>query len=93
MVIIYSGEYQFKNYCHVSMTQINNKSCSYASTFLQLGGFSHLFLSKKAFTLQATQRWSLIHECSSCADPGIFVRGGSGQSDKKKSDVFFFFFF
>ena len=31
-----------------------------------------------------------------CADPGIFVRGGGGpgQSDKKSSDnVFFFFFF
>ena len=27
-----------------------------------------------------------------CADPGIFVRGG-GQSDKKSSDIFFFFFF
>ena len=27
-------------------------------------------------------------------DPGIFVRGGPGQSDKKSSDkVFFFFFF
>ena len=31
--------------------------------------------------------------CSlTCADPGIFVRGGPGQSDKKSSDVFFFFF-
>ena len=30
----------------------------------------------------------------SCADPGIFVRGGPGQSDKKSSDnVFFLFFF
>ena len=30
-----------------------------------------------------------------CADPGIFVRGGGGpgQSDKKSSDNFFFFFF
>ena len=28
----------------------------------------------------------------SCADPGIFVRGGPGQSDKKSSDVFFCFF-
>ena len=33
-----------------------------------------------------------------CADPGIFVRGGGGggpgQSDKNSSDnVFFFFFF
>ena len=31
-----------------------------------------------------------------CADPGIFVRGGGGpgQSDKKSSgNVFFFFFF
>ena len=29
-----------------------------------------------------------------CADPGIFVRGGGGgpgQSDKKSSDVFCFF--
>ena len=25
-----------------------------------------------------------------CADPGIFVRGGPGQSDKKSSDVFCF---
>ena len=25
----------------------------------------------------------------SCADPGIFVRGGPGQSEKKSSDVFF----
>ena len=31
---------------------------------------------------------------STCADPGIFVRGGGpGQPDKKSSDVFFFFFF
>ena len=29
----------------------------------------------------------------SCADPGIFVRGCPGQSDKKNSDVFFCFFF
>ena len=29
-----------------------------------------------------------------CADPGIFVRGGPGQFDKKSSHrVFFFFFF
>ena len=29
-----------------------------------------------------------------CADPGIFVRGGGpGQSDKKSSDVFFCFLF
>ena len=29
-----------------------------------------------------------------CADPGIFVRGGGpGQSDKKSSDKGFFFFF
>ena len=28
-----------------------------------------------------------------CADPGIFVRGGPGQFDKKSSDFFFFFFF
>ena len=27
-----------------------------------------------------------------CTDPGIFVRGGPGQSDKKSSDIFFFFF-
>ena len=27
---------------------------------------------------------------ASCADPGIFVRGDPGQSDKKSSDVFFF---
>ena len=25
-----------------------------------------------------------------CADPGIFVRGGPGQSDKKSSDNVFF---
>ena len=29
--------------------------------------------------------------CCPCADPGIFVRGGPGQSDKKSSDVFFYF--
>ena len=28
-----------------------------------------------------------------CPDPGIFVRGGPGQSDKKKALTFFFFFF
>ena len=29
-----------------------------------------------------------------CADPGIFVRGGPGQSDKKSSDnVYLFFYF
>ena len=33
------------------------------------------------------KRWS---SCS-CADPGIFVRGGPGQSDKKRSDNVFFF--
>ena len=27
------------------------------------------------------------------ADPGIFVRGAPGQSDKKSSDNVFFFFF
>ena len=27
----------------------------------------------------------------SCADPGIFIRGDPGQSDKKSSDVFVFF--
>ena len=26
-----------------------------------------------------------------CTDPGIFIRGGPGQSDKKSSDVFLFF--
>ena len=30
---------------------------------------------------------------TTCADPGIFVRGGPGQSDKKSSDNTFFFFF
>ena len=29
----------------------------------------------------------------SCADAGIFVTGGPGQSDKKSSDVFYLFFF
>ena len=29
----------------------------------------------------------------SCADPGIFVRGGPGQADKKALTPFFFFFF
>ena len=33
-----------------------------------------------------------IHECP-CADPGIFVRGGPGQSDKKSSDNVLFIFF
>ena len=28
---------------------------------------------------------------ASCADPGIFVRGDPGQSDKKSSDNVFFF--
>ena len=28
-----------------------------------------------------------------CADPGIFVRGGPGLSDKKGLTTFFFFFF
>ena len=28
-----------------------------------------------------------------CADPGIFVLGGPGQSDKKKGSQRFFFFF
>ena len=27
-----------------------------------------------------------------CADPGIFVRGGPGQSDKKKALTFFIYF-
>ena len=27
---------------------------------------------------------------TACTDPGIFVRGGPGQSDKKSTDVFFF---
>ena len=32
---------------------------------------------------------------TTCADPGIFVRGGGGQgqSGKKNSDIFFLFFF
>ena len=29
----------------------------------------------------------------SCTDPGIFIRGVPGQSDKKSSDDVFFFFF
>ena len=33
------------------------------------------------------------HWLNACADPGLFARGGPGQSDKKSSDVFFFFFF
>ena len=28
-----------------------------------------------------------------CTDPGIFVRGGPGQADKKALTTFFFFFF
>ena len=28
-----------------------------------------------------------------CADPGIFVRGGRGQSDKKALDNAFFIYF
>ena len=28
-----------------------------------------------------------------CTDPGIFVRGGPGQCDKKTLTFFFFFFF
>ena len=32
------------------------------------------------------------HACQACADPGIFVRGGPGQSGKKTSDVLFFLF-
>ena len=28
----------------------------------------------------------------SCADPGIFIRRGPGQSDKKSSEKVFFFF-
>ena len=27
---------------------------------------------------------------ASCADPGIFIRGGPSQSDKKSYDAFFF---
>ena len=38
-----------------------------------------------------------IKAIATCADPGIFVRGGglgqSGQSDKKALTTFFFFFF
>ena len=28
---------------------------------------------------------------TACTDPGIFVRGGPGQSDKKSTDNVFFF--
>ena len=35
--------------------------------------------------------WGKISGLFPCADPGIFVRGGPGQSDKKCSDVFLFF--
>ena len=40
-------------------------------------------------------RFSQLHPTSlSCADPGIFVRGGGpGQSDKKALTTFFFFLF
>ena len=39
------------------------------------------------------QLWHLIVSISgvSCADPGIFVRGGPGQSVKKRSGNLFFF--
>ena len=30
---------------------------------------------------------------TSCADPGMFVRGGPGQSDKKKAQTTFLFYF
>ena len=35
---------------------------------------------------------NISHEELTCADPGIFVRGGPGQSDKKALTTFFFFF-
>ena len=34
---------------------------------------------------------NLFFKVHTCADPGICVRGGPGQSDKKSSDAFFFF--
>ena len=36
---------------------------------------------------------SLAYDWYPCADPGIFVRGGQGQSNKKALTTFFFFFF
>ena len=48
--------------------------------------------------LMLALRWGIVAHwaaCSyfSCVDPGIFVRGCPGQSDKKSSDVFFCFCF
>ena len=37
--------------------------------------------------------WVRNLSASACVDPGILVRGGPGQSDKKSSDDDFFFFF
>ena len=44
-------------------------------------------------TLINPRKYTIQSRLMSCADPGIFVRGGPGQSDKKSSDNFFFFFF
>ena len=38
------------------------------------------------------RRLILLEPGHACVDPGIFVRGGPGQSDKKKLCPFFFFF-
>ena len=45
------------------------------------------------FSLNFTQMFLSVRLMTPCADPGIFVRGGPGQSDKKSSDGFFFGFF
>ena len=57
--------------------------------FETFGSMSEIMFSSDSVSKIIFQQLK-IHECP-CADPGIFVRGGPGQSDKKSSDVFFFF--
>ena len=44
-------------------------------------------------TISGMQEKEFLFSIDTCVDPGIFVRGGPGQSDKKSSDNVFFFFF
>ena len=53
-------------------------------TFLQV----NLYFSQTEYSKNNPHNHFWAHTACACADPGIFVRGGPGQSEKKKLFVF-----
>ena len=63
-------------------------SFSFISDILQIRELPNLVLVQPRKTRPCLTERLLM----TCADPGIFGRGGPGQSDTKSSDKVFFFF-